>query len=146
MKSPLPNTCLLAALSAISAHAENLVKDGGFEPGDELAFYKTQPWHNRVKGLNQGHNARSVADTLISGTYSATVVDRKGAGQNEFGPLAYAPQTKHAIRAGESFLISYDWCPRDEYWQRHADTVRFVLYATVEDPMGGPLVNDKQKP
>lgn len=62
MKSPLPNTCLLTALSAISAHAENLVKNGDFESGDGLAFYQTPPWYNRGKGSNQAHNARSVTD------------------------------------------------------------------------------------
>jgi hypothetical protein len=94
MKSPLPTACLLAALSAISAQAENLVRNGDFEPGDGQALYQTPPWYSRGKELNQGHNARSLTDTVISGTYSATVINRKGAGENEFGPLAFAQQTK----------------------------------------------------
>jgi hypothetical protein len=42
MKSPPPTACLLAALSAISAQAENLIRNDDFESGenefDPLAY------------------------------------------------------------------------------------------------------------
>jgi hypothetical protein len=48
MKSPLPAASMFAALSAISAQAENLIRNDGFESG-ENEFGPRWPTPNKQK-------------------------------------------------------------------------------------------------
>lgn len=140
MKTLLLTTCALAALPYVSGQSENLVINGDFEAGKGTTFYSTPPWYNRGKGFNQGANARSHTDTVIAGSYSATINDRYDSAGSVFGPLAHSQNTGYIIKEGDVFSLSYDWRPVNEYWQINRDTVRFVLYATADDKPGGPVV------
>lgn len=130
----------LAALSSLPLHAQNLVVNGDFENGQGTAFYATPPWYNGGAGLNQGTGARSDKGPVITGSFSAIVSDRYNAVEGKFGSLAHTQKTTHTIKAGDSFTLSYDWRPADKNWQTNRDTVRFVLYATFDNRMGGPVV------
>ncbi len=140
MKSNILKFYGLCALSSVALHAENLVVNGDFESGEGNAFYATPPWYNRGTGFNQGTNARSDQGAVIAGSFSATVNDRYDSETGKFGPVVHVQKTKHMIEAGDSFTLSYEWRPADTYWQRSADTVRFVLYATANDNAGGEVV------
>lgn len=132
--------CIFAVLASAFAHAENLVDNGDFESGDGTAFFKTPPWYNRGEGLNQGTNARSAEGAVITPAYSASVNDRYQTTAGKFGPIVYAQKTSHIIQAGDSFSLIYEWRPADKHWQKSTDTIRFVLYATENDKLGGPVV------
>lgn len=140
MKSTIPVTCILATLSVFTAHAQNVVKNGDFETGKGNEFYSTTGWYNRGTGLNQGAPARTDTGSVITGTHSASVNDRYVTDGGKFGPTAHAQKTDHVIKDGDSFVLTYEWRPADEYWQRSTDTIRFVLYATANNKVSGPVV------
>lgn len=140
MKSHILNACLLFALSPVALQAENLVVNGDFETGNGTAFYQTPGWYNCGTGLNQGTSARTDQGGAITGSYSATVSDRYITAESKFGPVTHVQKTNYTIQEGDSFPLSYEWRPADEYWQRAQDTVRFVLFATVNDKVGGAKV------
>lgn len=144
MKTHPLTTSLLIILTTIAVHAgkpeDNLVVNGDFESGEKPAFYGTMPWYNCGTGLNQGTNARSSEGTVISGAFSAIVNDRYNIADAKFGPIAHTQKTKHTIEEGDSFSLSYQWLPADRFWQTTRDTVRFVLYATDNDKIGGTKV------
>ncbi len=137
MKSHILKSCLLFALSSVTLQAENLVVNGDFETGQGTAFYQTPPWYNAGTGLNQGTSARTDQAGVITGSFSATVSDRYITAESKLGPVAHVQKTKYIIQEGDSFTLSYEWRPADEYWQRATDTVRFVLFATANDKVGG---------
>lgn len=130
----------LSALSPVSLFAQNLVVNGDFEDGKGTAFYATTGWYNRGAGLNQGTTARIDKGVVIAGSFSATVSDRYNSVEGKFGPVVHAQKTTHTIKAGNTFTLTYDWRPVDSFWQTGRDTVRFVLYATFDNRMGGPVV------
>lgn len=140
MKASILKACLLIALPSAAHCAENLVVNGDFETGTGNAFYQTPPWYNCGAGLNQGANARVDTGAVITGTHSATVIDRYNTTDDKPGPIAYVQKTKHTIQEGDSFALSYEWRPSDEYWQRAKDTIRFVLFATGNDKLSGQKV------
>jgi hypothetical protein len=140
MKSPFRLICLLTALASLTLQAENLVVNGDFETGEGNAFYQTPPWYNGGTGFNQGASARSNDGLVIRDAYSATVNDRHSPADHKPGPVAHIQKTKHIIQDGDSFSLAYEWTPADDYWQRTSDTIRFVLFATENDKMGGPVV------
>jgi hypothetical protein len=140
MKSLILKTCLLTALSSVTVQAENLVRNGDFETGKGNAFFASPPWYNRGTGLNQGTNARSDQGAVITGSSSAIVSDRYVTEGDKLGPSAHVQKTDHTIQEGDSFTVSYEWRPADRFWQRSTDTVRFVLYATANDKLAGPVV------
>lgn len=139
MKLHILETSLLFAMSSVALQAENLVVNGDFETGAGTAFYQTPPWYNCGTGLNQGAGAR-IDQGAITGSYSAPVSDRYITEEKKLGPLAHVQKTKYLIQAGDSFSLSYDWRPADEWWQKATDTVRFVLYATADNKVGGAKV------
>lgn len=140
MKSPLLITCLLTALCATALPADNLVKNGDFESGTGPEFYTSEGWYNRGTGLNQGGPARSDSGKVIAGLFSASVNDRYVTADEKFGPTAHVQKTDYVIKEGDAFSLNYQWCPADDYWQRATDTIRFVLYATSNDKVGGPVI------
>jgi hypothetical protein len=139
MTTHILKTCLLAALTSTAVHAENLVINGDFEAGTGKEFYKTPPWYNRGAGLNQGDPARS-EQAVIAGSHSAVVNDRYITAEEKFGNIAHVQKTGYTIKEGDSFSLSYEWRPADEHWQRATDTIRFVLYATADNKIGGRVV------
>ena len=140
MKPHILNLCLAAALSSVTLHAQNLVTNGDFESGSGTAFYQTPPWYNCGAGFNQGANARSDKGAVITGDYSAAVIDRYNTTENKGGPVCYVQKTNYKIEKGDSFALSYSWRPADKYWQASKDTVRFVLFATANDKVGGSVI------
>jgi len=127
-------------MACTALQAENLIINGDFETGEGNAFYQTPGWYNAGTGSNQGTNARSDEGAVVSGSYSATVIDRYNTSEGKPGPLMYVQKTNYIIEQGDSFALSYEWKPADQYWQRSTDTVRFVLFATGNDNVGGPVV------
>jgi hypothetical protein len=141
MKSHILKTCLLLALSPVALQAENLVVNGDFETGNGTAFWQAPGWYNCGTGLNQGTGARTdEGGVIITGIYSAVVNDRYVTDEAKFGSLAHAQTTKYIIQDGDSFSLSYEWRPADQWWQRSQDTIRFVLFATANDKLGGAKV------
>jgi len=140
MKTRLLKTSILLFLSCAALQADNLVTNGDFETGDGKAFYQTTGWYNQGVGFNQGTGARSDKGTVISGSYSATVHDRYNKSLEKFGAVAHVQKTQHTIEEGDSFSLSYEWRPADDYWQRSTDTIRFILFATADDKLSGPIV------
>lgn len=144
MKSSLLKICALIALSSVAAQAEepkNLVENGDFETGTGKAFYETPPWYNWGKGLNQGTSARLDESAVIDGSFSASVNDRCSVAEGKYtANVCFNQKTKYIIRQGDSFSFSYYWFPADTYWQTSRDTIRFVLFATADDKMSGPVV------
>lgn len=134
MKTPFVAACLASASFLSGAEPQNLIQNGDFQSGAGVAFHSTPPWYNRGTGLNQAVNARV---DLGGGAYAATINDRYDAAAGKFGPTAHTQRTNHVIQAGDVFTLCYDWRPLDEYWQKRRDTVRFVLYATADDTIGG---------
>jgi hypothetical protein len=130
----------LSSLSSASLFAQNLVVNGDFEDGTGTAFYATTGWYNCGVGLKQGTTARTDKGAVITGFFSATINDRYNSVEGKFGPVVHSQKTKYVIKAGDSFTLTYDWRPADSYWQTGRDTVRFVLYATSDDRMAGPVV------
>lgn len=133
---------LISALLVLplSAHAQqNLVTNGDFETGSSPLFWGTPGWYNRGKALNQGVPARS-DKVIITGTFSAGITDRYDAATSSFISLAHSQITTHIIQPGDVYTLSFDWRPFDEYWQRGRDTVRFIVYATEDDTLGGKVV------
>lgn len=139
MKALLCTAALLVALPLGAATPQNLVTNGDFETGSNASFWGTPGWYNLGKGLNQGTAARSDKSALAGG-FSAGVSDRYDAAKQEFTGLAHSQITTHIIQPGDSYTLSFDWRPLDDYWQRNRDTVRFVVYATEDDTLRGKVV------
>lgn len=143
MKSLFLSACFATFLISIPAQGgENLVKNGDFEDGEGPEFFNTPGWYNRGGGSNQGAPARSDSRTssVITGSYSASVNDRYITADEKFGPTAHSQKTDYTIQEGDAFSLTYEWRPADEFWQRTNDTIRFVLYATSNDKVAGPVV------
>jgi hypothetical protein len=138
--------CLLAsfALAASSlvaaAPVENLVTNGNFEAGKGLEFYNTTGWYNCGRGTRQDLKARTDSDVLMYGIYAATVNDRYDAANKQYDLIAFSQRTGHSVKEGEVFTLNYVWRPFETYWQMSRDTIRFVLFATSDDKMYGPVV------
>jgi hypothetical protein len=145
MKPSLPIKTILCILNllfcvSLQAESENLVVNGDFESGKEDAFWSCQPWYNIGKGNNQGAGARTKNGLPISGSYSAPVNDGYDPTEDKYSGLAHSQKTTHTIKEGDSYTLAYDWYPGNDYWQRTTDTIRFVLFATSNDAVGGPRV------
>lgn len=132
-------TALIAILTSVADAQQNLVTNGDFETGSSTFFWGTPGWYNRGKAFNQGVAARSDKNS-IAGGYSAGVTDRYDAAKSEFTSLAHSQITTHLIQPDDCYILSFDWRPLDEYWQRNRDTVRFIVYATADDTLGGAVV------
>lgn len=139
MKAPLCISLALASLRLAAATPQNLVTNGDFESGSNTSFWGTPGWYNQGKGLNQGTGARSEKNAL-AGAFSAGVSDRYDAENREFIGLAHSQITSHIIQPGDTYTLSFDWRPIDDYWQRNRDTVRFIVYATADDTLRGQVV------
>lgn len=153
MKNPSPSLfvfCLALMSPLATAQAVNLIENGTFEAGPGQAsavqFISTPGWYNWGQGLNQRANARSDANPLPGSRYSAVINDRYNfeAGPSlfsraQFGPLVHTQKTGHVIRAGESFQVSYEWAGAYR-WNLTRNEVRFVLFATNTDTLGGEVV------
>lgn len=139
MKAPLCAAIVLASLRLGADTPQNLVTNGDFESGANVSFWGTPGWYNLGKGLNQGTGARSEKN-VIAGAYSAGVSDRYDAAKKEFTGLAHSQITTHIIQPGDTYTLSFDWRPVDDYWQRNRDTVRFIVYATDDDTLRGQVV------
>jgi hypothetical protein len=140
MKNVLLCICALTTLPLWAGQSANLVTNGDFETGTANFFWGTPGWYNLGKGLRQDLNARTDKRVITSGGFSAGVNDRYDAANKAYNALAHCQITKHIIQPGDLFTLSYDWHPVDEYWQTNRDTVRFVLYATSDDTLGGKVV------
>lgn len=140
MKKSLFCLCLLTALPLWAGQSANLVTNGDFETGTSNFFWGTPGWYNLGKGLRQDLNARTDKSVITSGSFSAGVNDRYDAANKKYSALAHSQITKHIIQPGDVFTLSYDWHPVDQYWQTNRDTVRFVLFATNDDTLGGKVV------
>jgi hypothetical protein len=133
-------TCALAATPLCSAAADNLVANGDFENGKDNAFHSTSNWYNIGEGLRQDYNARTNMGVLMSGFFAATVNDRYDSAAKKFGPVAHSQKTGYAVKEGDIFTLNYAWRPYDYNWQPERDTIRFVLYATSDDKVRGPVL------
>jgi hypothetical protein len=140
MKLYIFAACALITSPLFAAESQNLIRNGDFEAGKDTRFYATPPWYNRGAGLNQGANARSDRNVITRGQYSAVVNDRYDSTKPAFGGLAHSQNTDYIIQEGDVFFLSYDLHPVDSYWQAKRDSVRFVLYATSDNKLGGPMV------
>lgn len=127
-------------MTSLAVQAENLVVNGDFESGTGNEFYATPPWYNCGTGNNQGTPARNDRGAVISGSFSAIINDRYQTAQKKCGPSAFLQKTGYTIEDGDSFSVSYEWRPADEWWQRATDTVRFVLFATANNKPNGHVV------
>jgi hypothetical protein len=140
MKNVLFCICALSTLPVWAGQSVNLVANGDFETGTSSFFWATPGWYNLGKGLRQDLNARTDKNVITSGAFSAGVSDRYDAVNKISSALVHSQLTKHIIQPGDVFTLSYDWHPLDKYWQTSRDTVRFVLFATSDDTMGGKVV------
>lgn len=140
MKNVLSCICALTALPLWAGQSANLITNGDFETGTSNFFWACPGWYNVGKGMRQDLNARSDKNVITSGAYSAGVNDRYDGAKKEYSALVHGQLTKHIIQPGDVFTVSYNWHPVDQYWQTGRDTVRFVLYATVDDTVGGKIV------
>lgn len=140
MKKSILCLCALSALPSWAAQSANLVANGDFETGTANFFWGTPGWYNMGKGKRQDVNARSDKAPIIAGRYSVGVNDRYDAANKELGSVAHSQITKHIIQPGDVFTLSYDWQPLDQFWQTGRDTVRFTVFATSDDTLGGKIV------
>jgi hypothetical protein len=140
MKKSLLVITVLSALPLLGAEPENIVVNGDFQTGTGNFFYETPGWYNRGAGAGQGYNARAKMGPSELGAYAATINDRYDAATGKLGTTAHFQKTAHVIREGDSFTLSYQWRPFDDFWQKSRDTVRFVLSATEDDTLGSPVV------
>jgi hypothetical protein len=140
MKKLLICLCTLSALPVWAAQSANLVSNGDFETGTANFFWGTPGWYNMGKGKKQDVNGRSDKSTIIAGNYSAGVNDRYDAASKERSSVVHSQVTRHIIQPGDVFTLSYDWQPLDQFWQTARDTIRFTLFATSDDTLGGKVV------
>jgi hypothetical protein len=140
MKNVFLCICALSTIPVWATQSANLVNNGDFETGTANFFWGTPGWYNMGKGKKQDLNARSERPPIIAGRYSVGVNDRYDAGSKEHSALAHSQITKHIIQPGDVFTLSYDWFPLDQFWQNARDTVRFTLFATSDDTLGGKVV------
>lgn len=141
---------LFVAGSSALAQRANLVSNGDFEAGPSGAetynFESTPGWYNWGQGLNQRTNARSNVSASRGSRYSAVISDRYNIdlgselfARDQFGSVVHSQRTGHVIRTGDSFQLSYDWTTGYR-WDGLRGQVRFVLFATDNDALGGSVV------
>jgi hypothetical protein len=128
----------LTTFSSLSAET-NLVTNGDFETGTGKTFEETSGWYNRGRGANQKANARSTG-FAHGGSCSALVSDRYDNAKSAFLGAAHCQKTSYAIKAGDSFVVSYFWRPVDSGWQLGRDNIEFALFATDNNTVGGTVV------
>lgn len=133
---------LCASFPLSGVHAQNLVRNGDFEGGTGKTFASTVGWYNRgTQGEKSPvRNDSSPVDPAES-PHFGQINDRYDITKSAFGPIAHNQKTAHVIQAGESFDLSYVWLGNGNAgWQRGRDIVRFMLFATSNDSLGGDVV------
>jgi hypothetical protein len=141
----------LVATSFISLHAQIslTINNAGFESGTGVNttrnFNATDNWFNRGTD-GTAEIARRLEDTtglLASGDYVGQITDRYNVltatsdfDSAAFGDSVHSNKTSYTISSGDYFEIGYVWM--DQYrWNDQLDEVRFVLFATDTDTLGG---------
>ena len=145
--------CFVAtSFISLNAQIPLTINNAGFESGTGSAntrnFNATDNWFNRGTD-GTAEIARRVYDTtgtLASGDYVGQITDRYNVltatsdfDSAAFGDAVHSNKTSYTISSGDYFNIGYVW--QDHYrWNAALDEVRFVLFATDTDTLGGNVV------
>jgi hypothetical protein len=141
-------TCAVSAGSFSVGQAQNLVTNGGFElgsgSGTTRSFDVTTTWFNRGTGDQTQVARRESTDT--GSLFVGQINDRYDVvnatsdfDSAAFGPILHNYKTSYTIQTGDSFNFSYEWATAFD-WNLGLDEVRFVLFATDDDTLGGNVV------
>ena len=145
--------CFVASsFVSLNAQVPLTINNAGFESGTgsntTRNFNATDNWFNRGTD-GTAEIARRLYDTtgtLASGDYVGQITDRYNVldassdfDSAAFGDAVHSNKTSYTISSGDYFNIGYVW--HDEFrWNNALDEVRFVLFATDTDTLGGNVV------
>ena len=145
--------CFVAtSFISLNAQVPLTINNAGFEYGTGTNttrnFNATDNWFNRGTD-GTAEIARRVVDTtgtLANGDYVGQITDRYNVltatsdfDSAAFGDAVHSNKTSYTISSGDYFDIGYVW--QDEFrWNNALDEVRFVLFATDDDTLGGNVV------